>query len=157
MEPDEAAILHNFIRGQDSSDDMVAIIPILRDLLGVDGILRIVDWLGRGADILPIRFLGDQTRREWPVRLVPVHSPGILAPQDADILLSIDHPNPLFFYQAVFTGLTGEVTEWPIVHDWKSCVPYKGTEGSNPSLSAKVHNILEKGIGLHSCLSCASM
>ena len=22
-------------------------------------------------------------------------------------------------------------------HDWKSCVPYKGTEGSNPSLSAK--------------------
>ena len=75
----------------------------------------------------------------------------------AGILLSIDHPHPLFFYRAVFTGLTGEVTEWPIVHDWKSCVPYKGTEGSNPSLSAKVHNILEKGIGLHSCLSCASM
>ena len=84
MEPDEAAILHNFIRGQDSSDDMVAIILILRDLLGVDGILRIVDWLGRGADILPIRFLGDQPRREWPVRLVPVHSPGMLAAQDAE-------------------------------------------------------------------------
>ena len=56
--------------------------------------------------------------------------------QDADFLLSIDHPHPLFFDRAVFTGLTGEVTEWPIVHDWKSCVPYKGTEGSNPSLSA---------------------
>ena len=59
-------------------------------------------------------------------------------PEDADFLLSIDQPHPLFFDRAVFTGLTGEVTEWPIVHDWKSCVPYKGTEGSNPSLSANV-------------------
>ena len=70
-----------------------------------------------------------------------VHSPGVSwrpkvedpathALKDADFLLSIDHPHPLFFYRAVFTGLTGEVTEWPIVHDWKSCVPYKGTEGS---------------------------
>ena len=30
---------------------------------------------------------------------------------------------------------SGEVTERPKVHDWKSCVS-KGTEGSNPSLSA---------------------
>ena len=31
----------------------------------------------------------------------------------------------------------GEMTEWSKVHDWKSCVPLKrGTEGSNPSLSA---------------------
>ena len=29
----------------------------------------------------------------------------------------------------------GEVTEWPKVHDWKSCVGLP-TEGSNPSLSA---------------------
>ncbi len=29
----------------------------------------------------------------------------------------------------------GEMTEWPKVHDWKSCVS-QGTEGSNPSLSA---------------------
>ena len=29
----------------------------------------------------------------------------------------------------------GEVTEWPKVHAWKACVPLKGTEGSNPSLS----------------------
>ena len=29
----------------------------------------------------------------------------------------------------------GGMTEWPKVHDWKSCV-LKGTEGSNPSLSA---------------------
>ena len=27
------------------------------------------------------------------------------------------------------------MTERPKVHDWKSCVPLKGTEGSNPSLS----------------------
>ncbi len=26
---------------------------------------------------------------------------------------------------------------WSKAHDWKSCVPLKGTEGSNPSLSAK--------------------
>jgi hypothetical protein len=31
---------------------------------------------------------------------------------------------------------SGAVTEWPKVHDWKSCV-LKGTEGSNPSRSAK--------------------
>ncbi len=30
----------------------------------------------------------------------------------------------------------GEVTERPKVYDWKSYVPQKGTEGSNPSLSA---------------------
>ena len=29
----------------------------------------------------------------------------------------------------------GEVTERPKVRDWKSRVPHKGTEGSNPSLS----------------------
>jgi hypothetical protein len=34
-------------------------------------------------------------------------------------------------------SLLGEVTERPKVHDWKSCV-LKGTEGSNPSLSATV-------------------
>jgi hypothetical protein len=33
---------------------------------------------------------------------------------------------------------------WSKAHDWKSCVPYKGTEGSNPSLSAKRNNP-EKG------------
>ena len=35
----------------------------------------------------------------------------------------------------VFFPACGEVTERPKVHDWKSCV-LKGTEGSNPSLSA---------------------
>ena len=30
----------------------------------------------------------------------------------------------------------GEMAEWSKAHDWKSCVPPKGTEGSNPSLSA---------------------
>ena len=28
------------------------------------------------------------------------------------------------------------MTEWPKVHDWKSCVARTATEGSNPSLSA---------------------
>ena len=32
----------------------------------------------------------------------------------------------------------GEVTEWPKVYDWKSYVPQKGTEGSNPPLSARI-------------------
>ena len=36
-----------------------------------------------------------------------------------------------------YTALRGGVTEWPKVHDWKSCV-LKGTEGSNPSPSALV-------------------
>ena len=26
-------------------------------------------------------------------------------------------------------------------HDWKSCVPQKGTEGSNPSCSARIENL----------------
>ena len=26
---------------------------------------------------------------------------------------------------------------WSKAHDWKSCIPHKGIEGSNPSLSAK--------------------
>ncbi len=31
----------------------------------------------------------------------------------------------------------GEMSEWPNEHAWKACVP-KGTEGSNPSLSANL-------------------
>ena len=32
------------------------------------------------------------------------------------------------------------MAERPKAHDWKSCVPRKGTEGSNPSLCAiKTH------------------
>ncbi len=30
------------------------------------------------------------------------------------------------------------MSERPKEHDWKSCVPRKGTEGSNPSLCAKI-------------------
>ena len=30
------------------------------------------------------------------------------------------------------------MAEWSKAHDWKSCVPPKGTEGSNPSLSASL-------------------
>jgi hypothetical protein len=37
----------------------------------------------------------------------------------------------------------GEVTEWPKVHDWKSCV-LKGTVGSNPTLSANALSIFDR-------------
>lgn len=30
----------------------------------------------------------------------------------------------------------GEVSEWSKEHAWKVCIPQKGIEGSNPSLSA---------------------
>ena len=33
-------------------------------------------------------------------------------------------------------GYFAEMSERPKEHDWKSCVPRKGTEGSNPSLCA---------------------
>ena len=29
---------------------------------------------------------------------------------------------------------------WPSAHDWKSCIPQKGIEGSNPSFSAIKRN-----------------
>ncbi len=32
----------------------------------------------------------------------------------------------------------GEMQEWLNWHAWKACVPRKGTEGSNPSLSAVI-------------------
>ena len=31
----------------------------------------------------------------------------------------------------------GEVSEWLKEHAWKVCIPQKGIEGSNPSLSAR--------------------
>ena len=35
---------------------------------------------------------------------------------------------------------TGEVLEWSNRHDWKSCVSFLDTEGSNPSLSANLQS-----------------
>ncbi len=35
---------------------------------------------------------------------------------------------------------------WPSAHDWKSCIPQKGIEGSNPSFSAKIPNAYAFGI-----------
>ena len=31
---------------------------------------------------------------------------------------------------------TEKSRSWPSAHDWKSCIPQKGIEGSNPSFSA---------------------
>ena len=45
--------------------------------------------------------------------------------------------------RALFTNFVllfqehGEVSEWLKEHAWKVCIPLKGIEGSNPSLSAK--------------------
>ena len=44
---------------------------------------------------------------------------------------------------AAVIRLNGEVQEWLNWHAWKACVPLKGTEGSNPSLSARVQNIAQ--------------
>ena len=41
-----------------------------------------------------------------------------------------------FNSQRDFIRYKGEVQEWLNWHAWKACVPLKGTEGSNPSLSA---------------------
>ena len=37
---------------------------------------------------------------------------------------------------------------WPSAHDWKSCIPQKGIEGSNPSFSAiKEYPVFVKNTG----------
>ena len=40
---------------------------------------------------------------------------------------------------------------WPSAHDWKSCIPQKGIEGSNPSFSAK-ENPHPYGCGFSFCV-----
>ena len=47
------------------------------------------------------------------------------------VWVQVPSPVPVF---KVFSS--GEVPEWPIGPAWKACVLQKGTEGSNPSLSA---------------------
>ena len=39
---------------------------------------------------------------------------------------------------------------WPSAHDWKSCIPQKGIEGSNPSFSA-ILNLSEFSEGFFFC------
>jgi hypothetical protein len=34
--------------------------------------------------------------------------------------------------------IKGELSEWLKEHAWKVCIPLKGIEGSNPSLSARM-------------------
>jgi hypothetical protein len=43
----------------------------------------------------------------------------------------------LFF--RIFALLYGELSEWLKEHAWKVCIGQKPIEGSNPSLSAKIH------------------
>ena len=39
-------------------------------------------------------------------------------------------------FAALKITLRGELSEWLKEHAWKVCIPLKGIEGSNPSLSA---------------------
>ena len=42
-----------------------------------------------------------------------------------------------FFFQLLPLAIdNGELSEWFKEHAWKVCIPQKGIEGSNPSLSA---------------------
>ena len=56
---------------------------------------------------------------------------------------------------------------WPSAHDWKSCIPQKGIEGSNPSFSAKkevtfvyqkllLFLSIAKAMAYHHALACIS-
>ena len=76
----------------------------------------------RGFKSLLLRNFNDPTisQRCTFQDLGPEPSHRDAGPSDRDWV-----PNPL----------DGEVTEWPKVHDWKSCV-LKGTKGSNPFFSA---------------------
>ncbi len=38
----------------------------------------------------------------------------------------------------IFAGI-GDLSEWLKEHAWKVCIPLKGIEGSNPSVSAMVN------------------
>ncbi len=44
---------------------------------------------------------------------------------------------PAIIYKVKLIADTESWLSWSKAHDWKSCIPYKGIEGSNPSLSAK--------------------
>jgi hypothetical protein len=49
----------------------------------------------------------------------------------------------------------GEVSEWPIEHAWKACLP-QGNEGSNPSLSAFARRSFSVGeLRSRECLSAS--
>jgi hypothetical protein len=45
--------------------------------------------------------------------------------------------------------------EWLIWHAWKACVP-QGTEGSNPSFSARIPTIGKAEVGIFLCVALPS-
>ncbi len=49
----------------------------------------------------------------------------------------VDRISPENAKSRAFWERSGEVLEWLKRHAWKACIPQKGIEGSNPSLSAK--------------------
>ena len=61
-----------------------------------------------------------------------------------NIKLSIDKFNQMEYYILADrnSGCNMEKSRsWPSAHDWKSCIPQKGIEGSNPSFSAITKDI----------------
>jgi hypothetical protein len=42
-------------------------------------------------------------------------------------------------------SLNGDLSEWLKEHAWKVCIPQKGIEGSNPSVSAFAHRSFSVG------------
>ena len=53
------------------------------------------------------------------------------------IVEQVDRIDPEMAKNPAFQERFGEVLEWLKRHAWKACIPQKGIEGSNPSLSAK--------------------
>ena len=42
-------------------------------------------------------------------------------------------------FASLLIKMFGELSEWLKEHAWKVCIPLKGIEGSNPSLSASIY------------------
>ena len=51
---------------------------------------------------------------------------------------------PAIIYKVKLITDTESWLSWSKAHDWKSCIPYKGIEGSNPSLSARKSDLFRQ-------------
>ena len=59
-----------------------------------------------------------------------------------NVKIGLDKKKPLMYYMQVGESAAPmeQYRSGHNGHDWKSCVPQKGTEGSNPSCSARTKN-----------------
>ena len=68
--------------------------------------------------------------------------------------ISLDKSNQIRYYTLAGcnSGRNMEKSRsWPSAHDWKSCIPQKGIEGSNPSFSAIMKNQIRMDLVLFLC------